>query len=68
MKVYETKNLKGLKLTMNLVGQMEPIKVVKRNDRYQIFDGISRYLAAMELGWESIFVRKARQPDHIWPV
>lgn len=56
MNVYETKNLKGLKLTMNLVGQLEPIKVVQRGDIYQIFDGISRYLVAVELGWESIFV------------
>lgn len=56
MKVYETKNLKGLKLTMSLVGQLEPVKVVQRGDRYQIFDGISRYLVALELGWETIHV------------
>lgn len=56
MKVYMTKNLKGLKVTMNLVGQLEPIKVVIRDGKYLIFDGISRYLAAIELGWKTIFV------------
>lgn len=56
MKVYMTKSLKGLKVTMNLVGQLEPIKVVRRGGKYLIFDGISRYLAAIELGWKTIFV------------
>jgi hypothetical protein len=54
MKVYIPKNLKGLKLTMNLVGQLEPIKVIHRGEKYNIFDGISRYLSAVELGWETI--------------
>jgi DNA modification methylase len=56
MRVYEAKNLKGLKLTMNLVGQLEPIKVVQKGEMYQIFDGISRYLVARELGWDNIYV------------
>jgi DNA modification methylase len=54
MKVYLPKNLKGLKLTMNLVGQLEPIKVIQKGEKFNIFDGISRYLAALELGWETI--------------
>lgn len=54
MQVYLPKNLKGIKLTMNCVGQLEPIKVIKRGEIYQIFDGISRYLAALELGWKTI--------------
>ncbi len=56
MNAYIEKNLYGLKLTMKLVGQLEPIKVVQRQDQYRIFDGVSRYLVAVELGWETIRV------------
>lgn len=56
MNAYREKNLDGLKLTMKLVGQLEPIKVVQRQEEYLIFDGISRYLVAIELGWETIRV------------
>lgn len=54
MRVYLPKNLKGLKLTMKIAGQLEPIKVIQKGEKYNIFDGISRYLAAVELGWETI--------------
>lgn len=56
MKVRKEKDLGGLKLTMRLKGLLEPIKVVIRNKKYQIVDGISRYFAALELGWETITV------------
>jgi DNA modification methylase len=56
MEVYIPKNLKGLKLTMKHAGQLEAIKVIQRGENYLIFDGISRYLAAVELGWETIDV------------
>lgn len=56
MKVYVTKNLSGLKLTMNFIGQLEPIKVIQSGERFQIFDGISRFLVAQELKWETISV------------
>jgi DNA modification methylase len=63
MKVYLPKNLKGLKLTMNLVGQLEPLKVVLRDDKYRVFDGISRYLVALELGWKTIIVEVCDYSD-----
>jgi DNA modification methylase len=63
MKVYVSKNLKGLKLTMNLVRQLEPIKVVHRGNLYQIFDGISRYLCAKELEWKTIVVEVFEYTD-----
>lgn len=56
LKVYKAKNLQGLKLTMRLKGLLEPLKVVKRNGKFQIIDGISRYFAALELGWEKVSV------------
>jgi hypothetical protein len=43
LKVSKEKNLNGLKLTMRLKGLLEPIKVVQRNEKLQIVDGISRY-------------------------
>jgi len=54
MNVYKTKDLKGLKLTMKAKGLLEPIEVVQRGEMYEIFEGISRFLAAKELGWETI--------------
>jgi len=54
LKVYKEKNLYGLKLTMRLKGLLEPIKVVLRNGKFLITDGISRYFAALELGWETL--------------
>lgn len=54
LKVYKEKNLNGLKLTMRIKGLLEPIKVVQRNEKFQIVDGISRYFAALELSWESL--------------
>jgi DNA modification methylase len=57
LKTYVTKNLQGLKLTMEMVGHLlEPVKVVQRQDKYLIFDGISRYFAAIQLGWKIIDV------------
>lgn len=63
MKVYMAKDLKGLKLTMNLVGQLEPIKVVQHGGQFKIFDGISRYFAARELGWKTIFIEVFEYSD-----
>ena len=56
IKVYESKNLNGLKMTMTFAGQLEPIKVVQRGEMYQVFDGVSRYKVAIELKWETITV------------
>ena len=56
MKSYQTKNIDGLRFTMKLAGQLESAKVVKRGNKYLIFDGISRYLVAKELQWEHFLV------------
>lgn len=63
MKVYEPKDLKGLKLTMNLVGQLETMKAVQGVDKYQLFDGISRFLVAKELGWKFVYVEVFEYSD-----
>jgi DNA modification methylase len=63
MEVYEKKDLKGLKLTMNLVGQLETMKAVHTGDLYRIFDGISRLLVAKELGWKTIYVEVFEYSD-----
>lgn len=48
------REIEGLKLTMQLAGQLEPIKVVVSGSQYLIIDGICRYHAALELGWQKI--------------
>ena len=50
------REIEGLKLTMRLAGQLEPIKVILKDDQYLIVDGICRYHAALELGWDKIKV------------
>jgi DNA modification methylase len=59
------KNLNGLKLTMNLVGQIEAIKVRRKGKMYKLFDGNSRYLIAKELGWDSILVQIFDYSDEV---
>ena len=56
LKVHRPKDLRGLKLTMKFKGLLVPIRVVYRNGRYFITEGLSRYFAALELGWETIQV------------
>lgn len=56
LKTYVNKNIRGLELAMKLYGQLDPIKVISRDDQYLIFDGISRYYAALNLKWETIDV------------
>ncbi len=56
LKMYEKKDLEGLKLTMQFAGQLEPIKVVQDGLMYPAFDGVSRYYAAKELGWSTMTV------------
>ena len=57
MKTYVEKNLRGLELTMKMVGHLlDPLKVIQRDDKYLIFDGISRYFTAVKLGWKTIDV------------
>lgn len=56
MKVYMQKDLRGLKLTMNFVGLLQPVKARIRDGKYKIFDGISRYLSARELGWKTLLI------------
>ncbi len=54
---YKPKNLRYLVLTLQLVGQLEAIDVVKHDNKYLIVDGLSRYIAAQHLGFKSIWVR-----------
>jgi site-specific DNA-methyltransferase (adenine-specific) len=63
VKVHQTvsqfcleKVILGLKLTMSMFGLLEPLRVVVRGDYYLVVDGVSRYRAALELGWEKIMV------------
>jgi DNA modification methylase len=46
-----------------MAGQLEPIMVVKRGEMLQIVNGISRYLAILELGWETITVKQLEYSD-----
>jgi DNA modification methylase len=55
-KVYKSKNIEGLKLTMNLLGQLQNAIVVQQGDFYQILDGASRFHAAKELKWKTLKV------------
>lgn len=54
LETYKTKNLHGLALTMKMVGQLEAVKVIVYGDHYRIFDGVSRFFAAQELGWSTL--------------
>lgn len=54
---YRTKNLNYLKLTLQVARQLNAIDVVKKGDKYFIVDGISLYLAAKQLGLETMRVR-----------
>lgn len=54
---YKAKNLRFLVLTFQTAGQLEAIDVVKYKGKYYIVDGMSRYLAALHLGFQSIRVR-----------
>ena len=56
LKSYQPKDLTGLSFVVKHIGQLETVKVVKRRNRYFIFDGISRLLVANELGWKTIKV------------
>ena len=61
--VYKPKNLEGLKLTMKLIGLIVPIKVVMRGESLQIIDGVSRFIVAKELQWETIRVEVCDYTD-----
>lgn len=63
MEAYVNKNLQCLELALRLFNQLEPIKVIQREDKYLIFDGISRYRAALSLGWDRITVQVYEIPD-----
>ncbi len=51
---YVEKDLRSLKFVIDKMGQLEPAGAVKRGNRFQVFDGISRVLIAKELNWEKI--------------
>ncbi|HNS16422.1 MAG TPA: DNA modification methylase [Bacteroidales bacterium] len=69
MEVYKEKKLSGLILMMKLVGYLlNPIKVVLRDGGYLIFDGISRYMSACQLGWEKISIEVYEYTDEEIPM
>lgn len=53
---YINKDLRSLKFVISRMGLIEPVSVVQRGKEFYIFDGISRYRVALELGWEKIMV------------
>jgi site-specific DNA-methyltransferase (adenine-specific) len=57
------KDNKNLKYVMSKVGQLDPISVVVRSDKFLVFDGISRYFSAIELGWEQIRIEVFNYSD-----
>jgi DNA modification methylase len=63
MKSYQTKNLDGLKYTMEKLPLLESLRVVKRGNKYLIIDGISRYKVAVKLKWKKIRVEILDYPD-----
>ncbi len=54
--VYIDKNTDGLKYTIKHVGQLEPIKVILKDDMYFVLDGVSRLKVITELGLPTIMV------------
>ncbi|WP_289031091.1 DNA methyltransferase [uncultured Algoriphagus sp.] len=53
---YVEKDLSSLQFVIEKMGQIEPLGVVKRGNRFQVFDGISRNRVGINLGWEKIRV------------
>lgn len=43
-----------LKASLALVGQLVPVILVKRGERFELLDGHRRYIAARELGWKEL--------------
>lgn len=57
LRSYSKKDLTNLLIVLKFSGKLlEPVKGVRRNGKIHIFDGLSRYFAALQLGWESIDV------------
>jgi len=50
MKCYCEKNTEPFKLSLGLLGLLQPLKVVQRGDKYFVFDGISRLSVIRQLG------------------
>lgn len=57
------KDTSNLKYVMSKVGQLDPISVVVRNDKFLVFDGIARYFCAIELGWDQIRIEVFNYSD-----
>ena len=57
LRSYSKKDLTNLLIVLKFSGKLfEPVKGVRRNGKIHIFDGLSRYFAAIQLGWEFIDV------------
>ena len=62
-KVYKEKNLKLIKLTIQLKGILEPLKGTRKDGLILIWEGVSRFIAARELGHKKIPVMIVEMDD-----
>jgi ParB-like chromosome segregation protein Spo0J len=58
VKTYRDRELDSLMYTLNKFGQQNPILVVERKGQLYIWDGVSRFKAAKQLGLPSILYKK----------
>ncbi len=63
LETYKKKNLDSLRITMHHCGLLEPVKVIKGNDGYLVYDGLSRYYCALQLGWNTINIEIVNIPE-----
>jgi DNA modification methylase len=55
LRSHKKKDLTNLMITMKFAGKLlEDLKVVDRGGKFHVFDGLSRYFAAAQLGWDEI--------------
>jgi len=54
-KITDEPLLEKLENVLKKFGQLQPIIVFKENDSYRLIDGTRIYLAALNLGWESLY-------------
>jgi len=53
-RLIQPEAVRSMELSMRLVGQLQPLILLKNGEGYHIIDGIKRYRAALELGLEEL--------------
>jgi ParB family chromosome partitioning protein len=53
-RLIQPEAVKGMVVSMQSVGQLQPVILQKQEDSYNLIDGIKRYRAALELGLEDL--------------